>query len=154
MLSGAGVGALLGAIAYGWLIDRIGPFRSLVIALLQAAATWVVFSMVTAAAPMIAVSVLLGAAMGPAITLHSACINERYGAATFSRAIGYSYFLKIPFLFGAAPLAGRLFDLSGSYASTYATTIGALLLAAAAAAVLALDRHSGRIVAAPVATGD
>ncbi|WP_236697392.1 MFS transporter [Sphingomonas sp. Leaf357] len=145
MLSGAGIGALFGALLYGWLIDRIGPFHALVLVLLQAAATWFLFSLVTSPGPMILVSVLLGAAMGPAITLHSACINERYGAASFSRVIGYSYFTKIPFMFGSAPLAGKLFDMSGSYASTYVVMIAALLLAGGAAIMLSMPRNSRRI---------
>ena len=92
-------------------------------------------------------SVLMGAAMGPALTLHSACIGQRYGAESFSRVIGYSYFTKIPFLFGAAPLAGKLYDLSGNYASTYLTVIGAVLVAAGAAAVLALIGRRPRPIA-------
>lgn len=138
LLSGAGVGALLGALVYGWLIDRIGPFRALVLVLMQAAATWFAFSLVASPVAMIVVSVLMGAAMGPAITLHSACIGERYGTASFSRVIGYSYFTKIPFLFGAAPLAGKLFDMSGSYASTYTLMIGFLIAAAGVAFLLAV----------------
>ncbi|HEX7759178.1 MAG TPA: MFS transporter [Caulobacteraceae bacterium] len=145
ILSGAGAGALLGALIYGWLIDRIGPFRALVLALLQAAATWYLFSLVASPALMMIVSVMMGAAMGPAITLHSACINERYGAASLSRVVGYSYFTKIPFLFGAAPLAGKLYDLSGNYASTYAVMIAMLLLAAGAATVLAFTGDRGRL---------
>ncbi|WP_375396602.1 MFS transporter [uncultured Sphingomonas sp.] len=149
MLSGAGIGALVGAIAYGWLIDRIGPFHALTLALLQIAVTWFAFSLATAPAALMVLSVLMGAAMGPAITLHSACIGERFGAASFSRVIGYSYFTKIPFMFGAAPLAGKLYDLSGNYASTYATAIAALLTAAVAAAVLALLGRAPRTQVAP-----
>lgn len=146
MLSGCGLGALLGAFAYGWAIDRIGPFRALFLTLVQAAATWFLFSLASSAAMLILLSVLLGAAMGPAVTMHSACISERYGAASFARVIGYSYFTKIPFLFGAAPLAGKLYDLSHSYASTYAALIGALLAAAVAALVLSFGQK--RAVAA------
>lgn len=141
MLSGAGGGALIGAFAYGWLIDRIGPFRALVLALLQAAAMWFLFAQVASPAMMVLLSVLMGAAMGPAVTLHSACINELYGTVSFSRAMGYSYFTKIPFLFAAAPLAGLLYDRSGSYASTYALIIAALLLAAGIAFLLAIRRR-------------
>lgn len=145
ILTGAGGGALIGAFAYGWLIDKVGPFRALVVVMLQGALTWFLFAQSGSAIAMILCAGGIAAAMGPAITLHSACLNELYGTTSFSRAMGYSYFTKIPFLFGAAPLAGALFDRSGDYASTYAMLIGALLAAAGIALLLALLQGKRKI---------
>ncbi len=138
VLSGAGIGALLGALFYGWLIDRIGPFRALVFAMLQAAAAWYIFSQLTSAQLMSAGAIMLGAGMGPAIMMQSACVNERYGTASFSRVLGYIYFTRIPFLFGSAPTVGWLFDMTGDYSAAYVTVISMLLVGAATAALLAL----------------
>jgi hypothetical protein len=79
-------------------------------------------------------------------------MNEIFGTATFSRAMGYSYFIKLPFLFGPAPLAGWLYDLSGGYGSTYAACVGGIAIAALLAVVLGIAnrRHMpGAAVPAP-----
>jgi MFS family permease len=138
ILSGAGIGALLGALGYGWLIDRIGPFRALVIAMLQAALAWFIFSQVTSPSLMMIVAAMLGAGMGPAIMMQSACVNERYGTTSFSRVLGYIYFTRIPFLFGSAPTVGLLFDRAGHYQTAFAVIVAMLLAGAAAAALLAV----------------
>jgi hypothetical protein len=59
---------------------------------------------------------------------------------------GYSYFLKLPFLVGAAPLAGYLYDASGGYGSTHLVYVTAAAAAAAMAMALAID-HRRRTVA-------
>jgi MFS family permease len=141
VLSASGAGALLGALAFGWLIDRIGPFRTLIVALLFTAAMWLIFSQVSAPSLMVALGFLMGAGMGPTVTLHSACINEIFGPQNFSRVIGYTYFVKIPFLFAPAPLVGRLYDVTGGYGSAYLAVVAGLVVATLLATVLAFDRH-------------
>ena len=95
-----------------------------------------------ALALMVGLALVMGAGMGAAVTLLSACINEQFGPASFSRVMGYSYFFKIAFLFGPAPLAGRLYDLSGGYGSTYLVCITALMVAVLLAIGLAFDRRA------------
>jgi hypothetical protein len=58
---------------------------------------------------------VIGAGMGAVVALHSAAVNEIFGSINFSRAMGFSYFIKVPFLFGAAPLAGYFYDLYSNY---------------------------------------
>jgi OFA family oxalate/formate antiporter-like MFS transporter len=140
VLSATGAGALVGAIGFGWLIDRIGPFRALIVDLIFTAAMWLVFSQLPSLPLMIALGFFMGAGMGPAVTLHSACINEIFGPANFGRVMGYSYFIKIPFLVGPAPLVGRLYDVSAGYASTYVLVVGALAVAVLSATVLNFTR--------------
>jgi MFS family permease len=152
VLSASGAGALIGAIVFGWLIDRIGPFVSLIAALIFTAIVWLIFAQLSTLPLMVTVALLMGAGMGPAITLHSACINELFGAANFGRVMGYSYFIKIPFLFGPAPLAGRLYDLSHGYGSTYVVFIAAMVVAALLAVILCLDRHPRAVPSHGVST--
>ena len=132
-------GALAGAFVFGWLIDKIGPFRALIVDLLFTAAAWLIFSHVTALPLMVTLGFFMGAGLGPSVSLHSACVNEIFGAANFSRVMGYSYFFKLPFLVGPAPLVGRLYDLSGGYGSTYVAVVTGLVLAAILATALAVD---------------
>jgi MFS family permease len=141
VLSASGAGALVGAIGFGWLIDRIGPFRTLIAALVFTAVVWLIFSQAATPSSMVALGFALGAGLGPAVTLHSACINEIFGSQNFSRIMGYTYFVKIPFLFAPAPLVGRLYDLTGGYGSAYLSVICAMLVAALLAILLAFDRR-------------
>jgi len=104
-------------------------------------AMWLIFSQVSAPSLMVALGFLMGAGMGPTVTLHSACINEIFGPQNFSRVIGYTYFVKIPFLFAPAPLVGRLYDVTGGYGSAYLAVVAGLIVAALLATVLAFDRH-------------
>jgi MFS family permease len=149
VLSGTGAGALVGALGFGWMIDRIGPFRTLIVAMVFTALVWLLFSMVSTLPMMVLLAFFLGVNVGPTQTIHSACLNEIFGAASFGRAMGYSYFIKLPFLVAPAPLAGRLFDLSGGYSSTYAVMVTAMVVASALAFLLAVGQR--RHVAAQAA---
>jgi MFS family permease len=144
-----GLGTLLGALFYGWLIDRIGPFRALVACMTVAAAVWLIFAGVSSVPPILALALLMGTGGGATVALHSAAMTEIFGRESFSRAIGYSYFVKIPFLFGGAPVAGYLYDQSGHYFSTLLFYAGALAVATAVSAVLAFDRRNPRRAASP-----
>jgi MFS family permease len=139
VLSACGAGTLLGALGFGWLIDRIGPLRALIGALIFTAALWLIFSQVSALPLMVVLAFFMGAGMGPAVALQSACINEIFGAANFSRVVGYSYFVKMPFLVGPAPLAGLLYDHSGGYGSTFAVVVAGTTVAVLLAIVLSVD---------------
>jgi MFS family permease len=141
VLGVAGAGGLVGSMGFGWLADRIGPFRSLAAAMALACVGWLLFAGVTAVPLMVMLATVMGGCMGAAVVLHSACMSEIFTGADFSRALGYSYFVKIPFLFGFPPLAGRLYDLSGNYASTYLVIVGAMLVASLTALVLSLDHR-------------
>jgi cyanate permease len=149
-LAASGAGALVATLGFGWLADRIGPFGALLASLVLSAVSWLGFTQVDSLPLVLAFSFCLAGLMGAAISLHSACTQELFGTATFARAIGYGYFVKAPFLFVAAPLAGRLFDLSGGYGSTYAVVIAVLSACSLLAVALMFD-HQRRIgpVAAP-----
>jgi MFS family permease len=155
VLGASGAGALVGSTGFGWLADRIGPFRALAAALALACAAWLTFSTVTAVPAMVLLGGAMGGCMGAAIVLHSTCMGEIFRDADFSRAIGYSYFVKIPFLFGFPPLAGRLYDLSGAYGSTYLGIVGSLAVATLIAVALTFDherRSTGPVLVEPAPT--
>jgi MFS family permease len=142
VLGATGAGALIGALGFGWLIDRIGPFRALFAAVVLTWAAWLLFAAVTSLPLLVSLAFVMGAAMGPSVALHSACMNQICGTASFGRAMGYSYFVKLPFLVGPVPLAGRLYDTSGGYGSTYIVILVGLALAAFTAISLAATSNS------------
>ncbi|MGO9931077.1 MAG: MFS transporter [Steroidobacteraceae bacterium] len=141
VLSASGGGALIGALAFGWLIDRFGPFRALICDLALISLAWLIFSRVSSWPLMMALGFTLGGCIGPTVALQSACITEIFGTANFGRVMGYSYFVKTPFLFGAAPLAGHLYDLSGTYGLTYLVLVSGTAVALILAILLTFNHH-------------
>ena len=58
---------------------------------------------------------LIVASMTSLPALQGAAINQLFGVQNVSRVMGFSYFFKLPFIFGAAPLTGLVFDTMGGY---------------------------------------
>jgi len=141
VLSAYGAGTLAGALVYGWLMDRLGPFLTLIICMSVDVAAWFAFTGISSLPPMQLLAGLIGAAAGATVALHSAVMPEIFGTNNFSRAIGYSYLIKVPFLFGAAPLSGYLYDRSHNYASTFLFFACALCVATAVSVLLAFDQR-------------
>lgn len=131
LLSAYGGGTLVGAFAYGWLIDRIGAFTTLIINAAFVALVWVAFLGTDALSLMTLLSFIIGTCSGATVALHSSAMTEIVGTDNFSAAMGYSYLTKVPFLFGGGPIGGYLYDRSGDYVST-------LILFAAAGGVAVL----------------
>jgi len=70
------------------------------------------------------------------------------GPANFARVFGLMSIATLPFLFGMTPLAGLLYDRSGSYALPVAVTIGLLFVAALVLLpLLAAERRTRRSAA-------
>jgi MFS family permease len=115
LMSSCGAGALLGALTFGWLIDRIGALSSLTLNASIQALTWLGFFFASSLWALLLLSLLTGICYGAQIALHGAALNEFFGTTNISKAMGLSYLLKVPFLFASAPIAGYIFDVSGNY---------------------------------------
>lgn len=140
MLSSYGVGMVIGSLVFGWLNDKIGPVRTLLLTSAIQAAIWFILIATTQIWLLLVLACLIGCCIGAVVGLHGAGINEFFGKPSFGRAMGLSYFLKIPFLFAIAPLSGHLFDSSGNYRSTL-VMYGVLTLFAA---VMFISLRSGK----------
>jgi MFS family permease len=139
----AGAG-LIGTPVFGWIIDRIGAPAALVIAALGLATLSLAVIFVDGPA-LFAVVALAGACCTPITTMHGAALGDLFGRNAVARAMGYSYFIKLPFLVGAAPVIGAVYDATGSYRVPFALCAGAMLLAAGCfAALWLISRTDGR----------
>lgn len=135
-----GSGSMIGAIAFGWLIDKIGPMPALVFNATMLAILWIAVAPTTDLSILLVLAGLIGICMGATIALHSAALTEMFGAASFSRAMGFSSLLKTPLLFAVAPVTGYLFDRSGGYHSPILVIGGMLAVAATLFLVLMLHQ--------------
>jgi MFS family permease len=130
LLSAFGAGSLVGSVGFGWLSDRIGPFAALILNATIQIVLWSGLAVCDSLPLLLACSAAIGACLGAGVALHAAGINVLYGSMNFSRAMGLSYFVKIPFLLVPAPLVGYLVDRSGGYYASMVLIVASLACAA------------------------
>lgn len=135
-MSAFGAGTLVGAVLFGWLIDRFGAIPMLTVNAGVQVLLWGGLAYATDLGAMTALGGVIGACMGSLVALHTATLNEVLGTASFSRAMGLSYLIKVPFLFGLTPLAGHFYDVMGNY--SMALTIVCALIAISMALFIGL----------------
>ena len=124
----AGTG-IVGNLLLGWLADRVGPSVTLSMSALCQALLWLGM-LHSSGAALYVIAGLLGICLIPLATLHGAALSELYGAANISRAMGFSYTIKLPFLLGSAPSVALLFEHSGGYDLPFRVTAGTLVISA------------------------
>ena len=144
--SGAG---LLGILAFGWLIDRIGAIPAIIFSAASQGLLWFAIGQASGA-ELYGVTILFGICNVPVIALHGAACTALFGPAGTSRAMGLSYGVKLPFIFGVPPLVGLLFERSGGYALPF-MMCGALLATAAMLFAAIMFARRPLAVAAPAA---
>tara|TARA_R100001509_G_scaffold150392_5_gene109333 strand:+ start:70 stop:1260 length:1191 start_codon:yes stop_codon:yes gene_type:complete len=128
LLSINGLAAIAGAALFGWLADRLRPTGALAVNLGLQALVWP-FLLLQEGLPGLALAtVLLGLCGGGAHPALSALLGRIYGARRFGAMLGLLTLLVIPFNFGAAPIAGLVFDRSGSYAPAFLLLSGFAVL--------------------------
>ena len=127
-----GFSAMGGALLFGWVADRIGSRQTLGLMALLQATLWSLLLLFPDFNVLIALLVGIGLCSGAAHPVFAALLSSVYGQVGFAQALGLATLLMMPFTFAAAPLAGWLFDLSGSYTLSFQVQIGAFVAAAVA----------------------
>ncbi|MET0545425.1 MAG: MFS transporter [Caulobacterales bacterium] len=128
VLSAFGVAGAGGALAFGWIADRIGGPKALALLSFSWAAPWSALFFIGASfLELVVTALLMGICSGGIVGLCGVVANQWLGLGNFSRVMGLIYFAKIPFLFGAAPFAGFLYDQTGGYETSIALHIATFL---------------------------
>ncbi|SER79726.1 Predicted arabinose efflux permease, MFS family [Sphingobium sp. YR768] len=140
LLSAFGIAAIFGAMASGWLVDRSGGRIALTLLALGWTVPWLLLLFAGASLPLLLIAAgAIGFFSGGINPLLTATMGQWLGAGNFGPAMGLCYFVKIPFLFAAAPFDGLLREVSGSYDSAILLHIVGFALVAVL--MLALGRR-------------
>lgn len=116
LFSGSGI---VGSPVAGWLCDRLGPYWTLSATAVAIAILWVALPGLNSFAIFFGVS-CLGFFAAPINTLHAAAVSSLYGHDQVGKAMGMSYLIKLPLLFGMAPLVALFLEHFESYSQGFA----------------------------------
>jgi MFS family permease len=130
------VGGGLGKPAYGWLADRFGPRRSLVLALALMFAALILFLRATDVASLFAAACLFGLGYAGLMPLQAALVGEVFGKDVLGRVLGLVGLFIGPFTVAVHPVMGRIHDTTGSYDLAFQLFAGCCVLAAVILAVI------------------
>jgi hypothetical protein len=133
---------ILGAIAFGWFADRLGPGTALAINSIVQGLVWFIFLQPAPYWLLVVDAVVVGACGGGIAAAQGVLLTRLFGPRNFPQVMGLVTMFTVPFTFGAAPLASALFDASGSYWTPIAMQITGFALAAII--FLILQRRSAR----------
>ncbi|WP_070934397.1 MFS transporter [Edaphosphingomonas haloaromaticamans] len=128
---------IAGSLLFGWLADRFGGGAALILNCVVQAAVWMILILPVGYGVLILDAVVIGMCGGGFITAKSVLVNHLFGRAAFARVMGLSGLLTVPFLFGMAPLAGWLRDVTGNYGLAVGAHMAGFAIAAACFALAA-----------------
>jgi len=130
LLSVNGAFSMGGALVFGFVADRIGARATLGLIGVTQAICWSGLAFADRFVLFLPLLVGIGLCGGGTHTAFSALLNAAYGRDGFPRALGLATLLMLPVTFAAAPLAGWIFDSTGSYLPAFRLQVAAFLTAA------------------------
>lgn len=133
-LSVMGGSGILGAFLFGVIGDRIGPGYAYALNVTLQIGLWGLLLNTPAFSLLLATAAAIGLCGGGMSVTQAGLLGALFGPASFAKASGLVTFITMPFTFGAAPLAGLLFDRTGSY--EHAIGLHMVLFAIAAVGLL------------------
>lgn len=130
-LSGA-----FGRVFLGWLTDRIDPRAVVWLDYAWFGLAWIGLLVPPSFGSLLFTGIAAGIAVGGITPVWAALTGAVYGRMAFGRAMGLMSFVMLPFSVIGAPIAARLFDVSGSYRVAFASFFVCFVLGAVAIAFL------------------
>jgi len=119
--------SLLGKLAFGAVSDRVDPRHALRLAVLVLVAGWLVLLADPDYPRLLLAGALLGLGIGAVVPLHGVLIGLCFRAEAFGQVMGLGGLLTLPIIAGANPIAGWLYDATGSYRAGFGLEVGCLL---------------------------
>lgn len=132
LLSISGGSGIIGALLFGWLADRIGGAKVIIITAVTQALMWFIFLLPVNITLLTIDAFIIGICGGGIGAAEGVFICQRFGQKNFSRLFGLIAFSLFPLLTGINLLTGYLRDATGDYH----LAITVLIVGSALAAVL------------------
>lgn len=130
-LSGA-----FGRVFLGWLTDRIDPRAVVWLDYAWFGLAWLGLLSPPSFGSLLFTGIAAGIAVGGITPVWAALTGAVYGRMAFGRAMGLMSFVMLPFSVIGAPIAARLFDVTGSYRLAFASFFVCFVLGSVAIAFL------------------
>lgn len=125
-----------GRVFLGWLTDRIDPRAVVWLDYAWFGLAWIGLLMPPSFGSLLFTGIAAGIAVGGITPVWAALTGAVYGRLAFGRAMGLMNFVMLPFSVIGAPIAARLFDVTGSYRVAFASFFVCFVLGAVAIAFL------------------
>lgn len=135
----------IGRVFFGWLTDRIDRRAVVWLAYAWFAIAWLPLLGKPSFPVLAATAAGLGVAVGGIHPIWGALTGAVYGRRHFGRAMGLMNAVMLPFAVGGAPIAARVFDVTGSYRAAFA---GFLVCFVAGSIAIAFLREAPRSIEA------
>ena len=127
IMSAAG---LAGSVLFGFVADRIGGARALIVIALGEAVLWAMFLAGLPYAGIAATVALIGVMGSGAIPAMSKAFGDSFGRESFSRAIGLMVPVTLPLMFVGMIGPGTVVRLTGNYSLAAMAMVAAFVVAA------------------------
>jgi sugar phosphate permease len=129
LLSAFGLAGVVGAPLFGWIADRIGGGRAFaLLGLIQIPAWLGLLVAGSDLASLLGLTFAIGLCCNAILPLFGSLMGNWLGSSNVGLGMGLCYLLQIPFMFGAGPLAGAMFDRFGGYGPTILLHVGSFAL--------------------------
>ena len=140
VLSVAATLGVLGKVVFGWMIDRFHPRIAVWFCIATQAAGAAGILLLDSYTILLAASALYGFGMGGVVPLNGAVAGKVFGRLSFGRVMGLLRPAMLPVQGATTPLAGWIYDQTGSYLLAFQLYFFAWLVAAIAIALVKTQR--------------
>lgn len=144
VLGFAGAFAIVGKIAFGWLMDHVDAKGTVMFAVTSYVCSTIVFINAQAYGLLLLAAALFGLGFGGMVPVRSVLVSRLFGVDKFSRANGMlSFFLAPAMLWVLA--TGMIADATGTYTTAFKVWTVAFLCAGAVTLVIRLPNRSDAV---------
>jgi MFS family permease len=130
LISIVAVAGIVGKLLFGLVADRVDLRWALAVSMALVCLTLVIFRTGHSVWLLRAASVALGLAAGGILPVWGAMVGKTFGVGDYGRIMGLMTVVFMPLILISSPLAGRIFDVTGTYRAAFDIFFAVLVLSA------------------------